>query len=395
MLNSLMNPASPRELSSRSRAQLSAAAPRARLTLGLALLAVGLSSACAPVPLPDGERRVALRATTEQVILPTYAELRDRCAELSAALDGLASEPPEVDLGELRGLYLEARAPLKEAEAFGFGPATELRSPALLDQAPIAPQKIDAELAADTELTQKSVRAFGADKRGLHAIEYLLFPADDTDLEAKLVEGTSEGARRRLYLSLVGRIVRDAAVELDDAWSPASGDYARRFSAPGAEDSVSKTVQAGLDTLLNESVFLAELVADAKLGKPLGLANGGRIDPGAQESERSGASIADVLGNLRGIRNVYLGTRDGSVGASLSSLVQAKSPTVNHHALDALEGAEAAVRAIPEPLTEALVDEPETVTAAYDAIKTLKHVLATEVLGTLGASLKFNDNDGD
>jgi hypothetical protein len=35
------------------------------------------------------------------------------------------------------------------------------------------------------------------------------------------------------------------------------------------------------------------------------------------------------------------------------------------------------------------------VQAAYEAMKSLKRVFATEVLSSLGASLKFSDNDGD
>jgi predicted lipoprotein len=65
------------------------------------------------------------------------------------------------------------------------------------------------------------------------------------------------------------------------------------------------------------------------------------------------------------------------------------------HARTALADAEAALQAIPEPFTRALEESPERVTLAYDSVKTLKRVLATEVLGTLGASLKFSDNDGD
>jgi hypothetical protein len=92
---------------------------------------------------------------------------------------------------------------------------------------------------------------------------------------------------------------------------------------------------------------------------------------------------------------VYFGSRDGSIGPSLSTLVRAKSPSADLHARRALDDAEASLLAVPEPLTLALSESPELVTAAFEAVKTLKRVLATEVLGTLGASLKFNDNDGD
>jgi predicted lipoprotein len=376
----LMNRGSPSELEKHFHVQL------------CAWLTLGVLCGCAPEPLPDGERRVALAHTTEHVILPTYRELVATTDELASLLDELASSPEEVPLSDVREAYLATRAPLEESQAFAFGPAEELRSAAALDQQPIDPAKIDAELEGDAELSARHLRSIGANKRGLHGIEYLLFPEADAALQQALLDPGEAGARRRQYLASAAQIVAASALELQSAWDP---DFGRRFSEPGESFSVSPDVQSGLDTLLNQAVFLSEVLANTKLGKPLGAASGGEIDPAAQESERSGASLADALGNLRGVRNVYFGTRDGSVGPSLSSLVRVKSPSADQHARDALAAAEASLLAVPEPLTDALLDAPETVTAAYEAVKTLKRVLATEVLGTLGASLKFNDNDGD
>ncbi len=358
-------------------------------------LVVGLVVSCAPVALPDGERRVALGTATEQVILPTYAELSARTGELASLLDGLASAPDEADLSAIRQAYLDARTPFEEAQAFGFGPANDLHSAAGIDQAPIDVAKLDAELASDAELTLAHVRALGANKRGLHAIEYLLFPQDDVELEAALLADDASGQRRRQFASFSASVVATNAAALGAAWDPENGDYAGQFSKPGGPASVSKGVQEGLDTLLNETVFLSELVYSVKLGSPLGVATGGLIDAGAQESERAGASVTDMLSNLRGVRNIYLGSRDGSIGVSLSGLVHSKSPSADLHARTALANAEAALLAIPEPLTDALAESPQTVAAAYESVKVLKQVLATEVLSTLGASLKFSNNDGD
>jgi predicted lipoprotein len=381
----LMNRGLPTELERRFQVQL---------CVGAALW--GLLG-CSPEPLPDGERRVALRRTTEQVIVPTYRELSTTTEELSSLLAELARSPDAVQLADVREAYLATRAPLEESQAFAFGPAEQLRSAAALDQQPIDRAKIDAELEGDAELTSQYLRRIGANKRGLHGIEYLLFPESDAALEQALLDAGDAGARRRQYRASAAEVVATAAAELQTAWDAPEPEvgYARRFSEPGESFSVSPDVQTGLDTLLNQVVFLSEVVANDKLGKPLGAATGGEVDPSAQESERSGASLTDALGNLRGMRNIYFGSRDDSVGPSLSSLVRAKSPSADQHARAALEAAEASLLAVPEPLGDALVDAPETVMAAFEAVKNLKRVLATEVLGTLGASLKFNDNDGD
>jgi predicted lipoprotein len=349
---------------------------------------------CAPVPLPDGDRRVALRETTEHVILPTYSELSERTAELARLLDDLAAAPHEVPLAAVRSAYVQVRVPLEEAEAFGFGPASELQSQPGLDQWPVDTAKVDAELASTTDLTVKYIRSLGANKRGLHAIEYLLFPAEES-VNAALVAEDEAGARRRQFLSAAGQVVAQNAEELRMGWAPEGGDYGSRFSQPGRPESVSKDVQSGLDTLVNETLSLADLVADVKLGKPLGATTGEVVHPSAQESEHSNSSLADIAANVRGIRNVYFATRDGSRTTSLSSIVHAKSPVADRRARDALADAERALDGIPAPLSAAVLKAPKTVAAAYDAVTALKHLFRTEVLGTLGGSLTFSARDGD
>lgn len=361
---------------------------------GLILLGV-LVLGCAPSALEDGERRLALRETTERVILPTYAELNTRAAELASLLEELEMSPADADLSATRQAYLDVRAPWEESQAFGFGPAADLHAQAGIDQSPIDTSKLEAELASESTLSDKYVRNLGANKRGLHAIEYLLFPADDAELEAALLRDDVAGGRRRRFVSAAGRVVADNAGALLAAWDPEQGDYAGRFSKPGGPESVAADVQSGLDTLLNETVVVSEVVANVKLGEPLGASSGGKIDPAAQESERSGATRGDLLANLRGMRNVYFASREQASQVSLSSLVHGRSPATDRHARAAFADADAALRAMPEPFTRALEESPESVQAAYDAVKALKRVLATEVLGSLGASLKFSDNDGD
>ncbi len=335
---------------------------------------------------------MALQGTTERVIMPTHHELRERARELSALLDELASDPATADLAATRQAYLDVRGPLEEAEAFAFGPAEDLNTFKSIDSAPVDTAKIDAELTSDVELSATQVSKLGTNKRGLHAIEYLLFPADDAELEAALLADDVSGERRRQFASAAGQLVASAARELELAWQPEKGDFARRFTEPGAPDSVDATVQAGLDTLLNQTVVVSEVLANVKLGKPLGADTGGKVDAALQESGRAQASLSDMLGNLRGVRNIYRGTRDDERVTSLSTLVHAKSPAADVHALDE---AEVALRDLPEPLDDALTEAPEKVQQAYDAVKQLKRVLATEVLSTLGASLTFSDNDGD
>jgi predicted lipoprotein len=171
--------------------------------------------------------------------------------------------------------------------------------------------------------------------------------------------------------------------------------YAPAVMDPGSDNVEFPTAKAVVDTFVNESVFLSEWVMNERIGKPFGTASGGVPMPELEESGPSDHSIADMAGSLRGIRNVYLGTRDGTPGDGLTLLVREQSPSTDRAVRLAIDDAIAAVEAIPTPYRTALVDSAPIVDAALEAVRALKRLLATEVVAVLGATLKFNDNDGD
>ena len=82
-------------------------------------------------------------------------------------------------------------------------------------------------------------------------------------------------------------------------------------------------------------------------------------------------------------------------GGGIDQLVTAQSPATHRAMLEALDAAQRAVDEIPRPFRTALLERSPEVQRAYDAVKTLQRLLATEVVAVLGATLKFNDNDGD
>ncbi len=367
----------------------------------LSLICAWLS--CAPIALPDGDRRMMLGALTTNVILPTYDDVAARATDLRVAIAGFVADPTDATLEPARQNWREARLPWKEAEAFAFGPVTEQRLGVALDQSPVEYAYVEAEIAGPAELNAAYVETLGANRKGFHAIEYLIFGAvptaggpqpTESEILAAFAGDTAPAVRRRTFLVALGENLELKATEIRAAWTPEAGGYATRFSKPGAVGA-HPTVKAAIDTVVNETVFLSELIADAKIGKPLGLPTGGAPQPSLAESVPSDNAISDMAANIRGIRNLFLGTRDGTAGTGLSSLVAKKSASIAAATGAAIENAAATIDAIPRPYVASLVGEPATVQAAYAAVKNLKVILATDVLGILGATLKFNDNDGD
>jgi predicted lipoprotein len=279
-----------------------------------------------------------------------------------------------------------------EAEAFGFGPAADLLLAAKLDQTPA--DRIVDELAATTPVDDAYVAGLGANRKGFHAIEYLLFSGGDAEVLAQLTSGPQAERRRALLPSLARDLVQ-TSLALRSAWSVDEGNFASVVTQPGAANERYPTIKSVVDAFVNESIFLSELIANAKLGRPLGMTAGGTPQPDLEESGPSDNSLADMVSNLHSIRNVYFGTRDAQSGSGIDRLVIEQSPATHRAVVEALAGAEQAIEEIPRPFRVAIEERRPEVERAYEAVKVLQRVLATEVVAVLGSTLKFNDNDGD
>src|SRR6185295_589626 len=127
--------------------------------------------------------------------------------------------------------------------------------------------------------------------------------------------------------------------------------------------------------------------------KPLGLMTGGEPRPELAESLPSDGAAADLAASVRGIRDLYLGTRSGADGRGIAALV--KSPGLDQRMRAALATAIARLEAVPHPFRAALLARDPSLPAAYEAVRELRRLAATELVANLGATLKFNDNDGD
>jgi len=367
-----------------------------RVATGAVLAALMTSHlGCSPVALGDGEKRIVTRDITNSVVLPTLDAVVEQADALTLALEPLAAEPTPETLATAQQAWRSARAPWKEAEAFAFGPATDLRLGVAFDQSPVDPPKIDEELNGSATIDADYVEGLGANRKGFHALEYLLFQNEDDAAVLALLSLDPLAQRRRELLVAYSQNLEEKTRELRAAWQVEGGNYVTRLTEPGAANPTYPTIKSVVDTFVNESIFLSELIANNKLGKPLGAASGGDPQPDLEESGPSDNSLADMADNLRSIRNVYFGTRSGVVGQGINQLLIEQSPVTHRAVSEALDAAIAAVEAIPRPYRSALVDRQPEVDAAYEAVKALKRVLATDVVAQLGATLKFNDNDGD
>jgi uncharacterized protein len=356
--------------------------------LGLGLL-LGGALGCSGTGAPD-TRRELLSTWSTELIVGAYSELEQESLGVASALDTLCAAPSAETLSAAQGAWAVARETLKEAEVFNFGPYSrpEFRIGPTIDSWPARPEDVEALLASDAPVDVASVASLGVWHKGLPVIEYLIYAPD-----GMIVERLAE-PRRCEYLKSVGAELVSRARELHMAWAPEGGDFAGQLSGAGRTSTAFRSLRDAFGEIVNRMGFTVENVRRDKLGRPLGDAAGGVAIPEAAESRFSGRSIADIQDNLDGIERVFFGDAARAL-PGVSGYAKERGQDFDARMQSGLAASRAALTAIDIPLTQAVTTSPELVRDASARLGELQSLLQVDLIGALGLSLAFNDNDGD
>lgn len=368
-----------------------------QLVLSLAALVVVVFAGCSNDPgATASDAKPVLVDLTNGVILPTYRAADAAAESLRAAAKALEAAPSASTLGSAQGAWRAARKVWHQTEAFRFGPVKTLNISSAIDFWPARLETIEGVIAGADPITPASFEALGSNTKGFMALEALLFDsaAGDAAVLAKLTTAPN-AARRLLYVTIAADHLKGKTAELVAAWEPAGGNFAREVTEAGSGAALFPSGKSAVDQLVNSAVFAADLVTGTKIAKPYGAKSGGNPLPDQEESPRSDNSIADMLDTLDGVRSIYTGAYAGADGKGISDLVRAKNAGLDDRMLAAFDDAKAKVTAIPPPFRTAITAQRPAVDAAYQATRTLKNTMATEVATALATTLQFNDNDGD
>lgn len=364
--------------------------------------AVGCGSESKPAadPVP------VLQDLTTNVFLPTLRNADTHSTALAGAAKAFAAAPSRETLTAAREAWRRARAPWKRSEAFAFGPGKTEGLAVAIDSWPAKPSAIEAALA-DTQvpMTPEGLDGLGAGAKGLLALEFLFWgEAHDDDAALSPFEpGTATEAlvadapprRRRAYVDAAAELLQRKVHALAQAWEPNVGGFATEIASAPGKARAYPNAKAAVDEILNQMLFASEEIVRTKVGKPAGKYNGGTVQPDLEETPRSDNSLADMLETLHGVAALYVGASGSVQGKGIRDLVRAKSPSLDGRMIEALKKTEGAIAAVPQPFRLALTADPASVEAAYQASNSMKKIIASEIAGVLGTTLKFNDNDGD
>lgn len=346
---------------------------------------------CTQGPSEDFNRQQLLQDVSTQVVLPSFVAASAKAAALHTSVETLCAAPTEQGLSEAQDAWRAAHVAWKQTAAFQFGPVETLSANATVDWWPTDPTALDALAQASTPVTTTWMAEQGSNKRGLPALEYLLWGLGQT--QADRVGALQTSPRRCQMVVALAQLTADMVTAVKDAWQ---SSYQQEFTSAGKGSATYPTLKAAVDQLVNMHIAAVESVVGNRMAEPLGLRGGsGTANPDLVECPFSSSSLAAMLGILDGFEASYTGVYGGSAGTSVSSYVASKNAQTDANVKTALREARAALQGFSADWKDVIQSQRDAAEQAYVKVRALKTVLGTEVVAALGVTLTFNDNDGD
>jgi predicted lipoprotein len=359
--------------------------------------------------------RTALLGAVGACVLTSSREFLTQAQALEAATAAYAAKPEAGTREAAREAFRRALSAWQVVEVMQVGPAApravaggaDLRdniySWPLVNRCAIEEQVVSRGYTAETFPTTL------VNRRGLYALEYLLFyegadtvcttgsPAAGSNWTA--IPAEEREARKRAYAAVVAADVSRRAAQLVDAWEPAKGGFLRTLETSGPGNAVYPTSQGGLNAVSDALFYVESETKDKKVARPLGLREcESTTCPELLESQYAGRSKENLRANLVGFRRIAEGCGPGYSGVGLDDLLEkVGAGALATRLREQTVAAQAAVDAIEEPdLREALAQDPASVRALYDALKSVTDVLKIDVVTVLDLELPQSvegDND--
>ena len=345
------------------------------------------------VSIQDAEYDAIINQYVDNVVLPTYNDLKAKNSQLYSAVVAFGDAPSDANFQKICDAWLSAREPWESSEAFLFGPVADYGLDPNMDSWPLDQEAIvntlmsqqwnEMEWTGDYDEDDDAIAA-AQNIRGFHTLEFLAFrdgkartlndTASDDD-PANTVYNESNANAWAQYMRNTAQLLVDDVTLLVDSWN---NGYAESFKSHNSGDFTSGL--SCIEQLIDGCVDIAGEVGGAKIGEPYDLYVSGKTTEAlyAVESWYSWHSRDDYTNNIYSIRNAYYGSRDGSINTnSLSKLVAKYNSELDAKVKAAIKDAADAIQAIPQPFRNNI--NSAEAADAMDACAELADVLENEL----------------
>jgi predicted lipoprotein len=336
------------------------------------------------------DKTAMLTSYADQLIIPGYAAMQQKLTALQTATDAFVAAPSASSQASLRAAYTETHLQYERIAGFQFGPAET----ALLDVFMNFSGSLDYNFNTDGELTGFSVdtatiknymetgtynfttmsrSSFYA--QGFPALNYLLFsPEAISKMDTK----------RAAYVNAVLTRMKELIDRVAGEWVSYRGTFIANTQT---------NVGSPIGNIVNQLAYHMDLMKGPRIGWPFGKQSGGKVFATKCEAYYAGISAALAVENLVSLKKLYTGNASGK-GIS-DYLIALNQATLNTDVLAQFDVAITALKAIPDPMSDAFTGQAPKVDAAYKEVQKLLTLLKTDVASATAVQITFMDNDGD
>lgn len=332
-------------------------------------------------------RRAMLENLATGIILPLHESFLRQTEVLRAAYYSFqASSTPE-NLQSLQEAWCVTAQLWYKVKLFRLGRLTFAYQSRIANNVPIATPLIDQLIEGTDTLDADALAVYGSNVVGLRTAEYLIFDPENGNT-AVLQKYTDDpfAARRTEYLRLTIEDLYVNALVLLNVWSPDGANYAENFIAA---DDLSQ--EGSTSVLVNQMISSLEAMVTMTIGWPVGTPSR-VVHPDIVESLYSGDTVQEIRSyfeilrdtiNGQGTRGNGLGFDDylASVGATYFGMPLADA--LNEQVGIVLR----VLDTIHEPLTTALINNPQQVRQLYHTAEDLEEMMEINMASQLGITI--------
>lgn len=313
----------------------------------------------------------------DNIILPAYSDLQAKLNQLETSAQAFIASPSVSTQESLKGVFKTAWISYESISAAYFGPASALLLNNYLNTFPTVPAKIEAGIQSGTYNFTIAVASDSI--QGFPALDYLLF--SPTALQKFTDPGSSN--RKKYTQDIITRMKS----LVNDALAQWTNGYRSSFVA-----SLKTNVGSSIGNLVNQFAFEMDALKGPRIGWPFGKQSNGTVFADKCEGYYSGISVALAVANLTSLKKYFIGSSGNGIA---DYLVLLKKEQLNNDVLAQFEIALNALKAIPEPMSNAFTANPALVEASYKEVQKLLTLIKTDVASATAVQITYMDNDGD
>lgn len=329
------------------------------------------------------DRAPILENITNNLIIPTYKEFNRSTIDLHEASEIFTERPSVENLDRLKSAWKESIKVWKRAEIYNFGPVESLVLVTAIDRWPTSERGIEQTIE-NYDQSQDYLIRIGSNRKGLPAIEYLLFHEDGSVI---IDEFSDEN--RKAFLNLLTEALTQHSAAIIDQWNQG---YKQEFIR-----NTGNKADSGITLLANEMGYLLQKIRMEKLEIPFGSQTEGTPRTQMLESVHANISRELILENLMAAQETFNGADSTGFDDYIEALGiedengELLSETINSE----YENAFRILDSIDGSLQDAILNQRERVQELIDSIQRLYAYTNIDMISQLGILTVFSDNDGD